>query len=656
MYYSQVSPFAMDVLGNTLAFLVLLILCFLCGLSATDLECGGVYTENEITIESPNYLNKPDGHTTCDFIFKDDHCSTQYFFHFVNFYLEKTSDCNATGLEIEGQDVLCGYQNGTKIYYSEYGTLRVKFYSRRHKSDEKFKILVTKIPCDYVLGYSRVKRSFHNRVCKSYEVPNTFDAMQYPRHFYNYMQLPFIQQQNTAVKACCATRYDSKNFLISSPNFPYEKDTGSDCTYHIYRVNHNICKIRLNFLYYWNGYQTPAGCKNGYLEIDEKRICGCNSGLKLVADFGAHYGNFPKVIKFKSNGHSEMSRGFVIEVLQEECLSNSGLINNALHNFPYKQSLCPLIRHDPYIDIRFFYPSFLNARSDLKCSGLGAKDLFALTRLPLWKYMSQCPREKLPKRCLEISDKVGCLSTPGYPFYYPPNLNLCYRFIKSPGYCAVKLIMLDFLIESSYQCSKDYVLLGDGKRYCGHQLYNTFSVLTFVNGTFEDVSFVTDNSISCRGFKAWFTQIPCTGTTPSPTTKPSVTTQDPTLPPTTIFYPTTSISTTEVPVTTPAPTLPPSTITYPITITSTTEEPVTTPLPTIPPTIPPTMPPTTITDPVTVTTTAEPTSTPFPNTTIATTSAPSECVQEYSEKYFQIDINHTNLVDNTCRFLIRKYA
>ncbi|GJQ67211.1 hypothetical protein Trydic_g8118 [Trypoxylus dichotomus] len=618
----------MDVSGNTLAFLVLLILWFLSGLSATNLDCGGVYTENEVTIESPTYINSLNRTVTCEFIFKDDKCSTQYFFHFVNFYLDETSDCSASGLEVEGQGILCGYRNKTEVYYSQYGVLRVKFYSRQ-LPDEKFKILVTKIPCDSNFANTRLKRSF-DQTCKSFEIPTVFQASQGPPYYYNNIQWPLIKEQNTVRKACCAARYDSKHFLLSSPNFRYGKNNAADCVYHIYRANNNICKIRFNFLYYWNGEQTVNGCDGGYIEIDGKRICGCNTGLKLEAAFDRQYGNIPKVIRYKSNDHSERIGGFTIEVFQEECLS---------------------------------YNNF-------KCSGWGQKEWYALANHTLWRYTPECKSEKSPTKCLEIRNRSGCLKSPGYPFYYPDNLNLCYRFIKSPGYCSVKLIILDFLIQHSYQCTKDYVLLGNGKRYCGHQLYNTFSILTFANGTFEDFVFVTDDRISCRGFKAWFVQMPCEH--PDPTTKKPLTTRAPTIPPTTITYPITTTPTTKKPVTTQPPTLPPSTVTYPVT--TTTEEPLTTPHPTTPPT---TIPTTTITSPVTtvfttifttIFTTEQPT-TPIPTTIFVTTevpsteytstepditTAPSPCIEEYREKSFQIDLNYVSLVDNTCSFVIYK--
>ena len=52
---------------------------------------------------------------------------------------------------------------------------------------------------------------------------------------------------------------------------------------------------------------------------------------------------------------------------------------------------------------------------------------------------------------------------------------LCFRFQRLTGYCHVQLFMLDFSLEPSEQCVKDYLLLGGRWRYCGESLQSTAS-------------------------------------------------------------------------------------------------------------------------------------------------------------------------------------
>ncbi|KAI4466155.1 spermadhesin cub domain superfamily [Holotrichia oblita] len=432
--------------------LVLLVLCN----AAAGLNCGGTYTDNEVTIEFPNYNNYSFDNTVCEFIFKDDQCSTQYFFNFEYFDLAGSDKCDITGLEIEGQDVLCGNQTGTKMYYSQNGILNVKFYSRLNRRDDRFKILVSKIPCETSAVSRQVKRSIFHQTCKSYEIPLQTNSEQYKSpwnyYYHNPIHWPLITQQNSDQKFCCATKYDSKHFMIASPNFLYGKNNPVNCVYHIYRAHSNICRIRFNFLYFSNGYHTTQGCQHGYLEIDGKYICGCKTDLKLSSVFDKNYGNIPKVLKFQSDGYSaEKISGFAVEVFQDECPSKHQpyhigvarvkraslrrdrrwLISNnfsPMHVAPYS----PYYSHQQalsnpsgsYIDTTAFNPFAQIGWNDHKCKEW---DSTLLIKDKLWRNMPQCSNGKSPRHCYEIRDRTGCLKTPGYPFYYPNNLNLCYR-------------------------------------------------------------------------------------------------------------------------------------------------------------------------------------------------------------------------------------
>lgn len=73
--------------------------------------------------------------------------------------------------------------------------------------------------------------------------------------------------------------------------------------------------------------------------------------------------------------------------------------------------------------------------------------------------------------CTTISVPEGLLSSPQFPNFYPNNANICYRFSRSPDTCKLQLSILDFDVESSPGCYKDYLMIGNqNTRYCGRTL------------------------------------------------------------------------------------------------------------------------------------------------------------------------------------------
>lgn len=437
--------------------LVLLVLCGTKELLAAGLNCGGTYTDEEVRIEFPNYDNYTLENTVCQFVFRDDQCSTQYSFNFEYFDLADSENCETTGLEVEEQDVLCGKLSGTKIYYSQNGVLNLKFYSHSLRRADRFKILISKIPCETNAVSRHVKRSIFHHTCRSYEVPLQVTSDQYKlswNYYYNPIHRPLVTQQNSNQKFCCAAKYDSRHFMIASPNFRYGKNNPVNCAYHIYRANSNICRIRFNFVFYSNGYQTAQGCQNGYLELDGKQICGCKTDLKLSSIFDKHYGDIPKILRFNSEGYpTGKLSGFVIEVLQDECPNKIQPYHIAIPrmkraslrrrdrrwivpnefapvHFP---AYNPYYTHQQvlsnptgsYIDTTSFDPISQIGWNDQKCKEW---DTTQLEKNKLWRNMPQCSSNgKTTAKCHEIRDKSGCLKTPGYPFYYPSNLDQCYR-------------------------------------------------------------------------------------------------------------------------------------------------------------------------------------------------------------------------------------
>lgn len=112
-------------------------------------------------------------------------------------------------------------------------------------------------------------------------------------------------------------------------------------------------------------------------------------------------------------------------------------------------------------------------------------------------------------RCQVLNEARGWIQSPGYPQAYPNDVRKCYRFQRLTGYCHIQLFMLDFSLEPSADCVKDYILLGGRWRYCGESLLATGTVLDMSSAPQMDVLLVSDGQHSGRGFRALYQHVPC---------------------------------------------------------------------------------------------------------------------------------------------------
>ncbi|KAK0178733.1 hypothetical protein PV327_007596 [Microctonus hyperodae] len=150
------------------------------------------------------------------------------------------------------------------------------------------------------------------------------------------------------------------------------------------------------------------------------------------------------------------------------------------------------------------FHNYLPANSELGIIFHGA----TLSKSPNY----QGSRNSLPSlgNCRLISVAEGIISSPGYPNHYPNNVNLCYRFLKTPNGCKLNMAILDFDLENSVGCTKDFLLFSNqNSRYCGRSLTGTKTILEFPRNNIIDVRFATDSFGIGRGFNIGFVQIPC---------------------------------------------------------------------------------------------------------------------------------------------------
>ncbi|CAG9814250.1 unnamed protein product [Phaedon cochleariae] len=534
----------------------------------TKIQCGGEFTEKLSILQSPLNSEESSASLDCLYLLKaPEVCPLYYKFEFIKFNLQDSVGCVNERLEIDDQDALCGVKIRNRKYFAKNGSLQLRFKSDGafDQPERGFKILVTRSDCE----------------AEQLTTTETITTTQYetespPLSFVPFNIPTFVEDP----PRCCQNTFNSKMFLLTSPNFPYSLNKNTECTYVIHKADQGICRVRLNFQFFWMGSAIRNNCPYGYLKVDGKYICGCNRELRLITTFD---NSNLKVITFKSQGINFTSQsGFVVEVIQDECprkyypadtlgnrlwnssrklkfsndLSNGfdwlrnaqeasvqklQLVNERSEisdddgNFYYRDkpkvvktvyffaepdyNALPAVPQDiertTYVDTESIN-SIVTSLDQYQCESWNQNQLSILFER-YGRNLQTCRQTQVYEDkssngrsdCVELDYLEGYFRSPGYPYYYPQNLNMCYRFRKQPGYCAIRILMVDFQLENSRSCNKDFVSLDNYYRHCGSNLNRQTLTIDLNNKPHQDMTFVTDTAISCRGFSGVYRQIAC---------------------------------------------------------------------------------------------------------------------------------------------------
>lgn len=433
-------------------------------------NCIKVITNNQsfITSNLQNFASNS-SNTNCSYIFKGPSCPTVYTFKFLNFRLPFSKECVKNRFEIQSV-VLCGNITGRKFYYSANGTLTARFISHLLSKDEGFKILVKRSFC--FLNRNNMTFDWQNKI--NSVLPNITNYQTHVNTDYQYTP-----------QFCCKNIYNSKHFFLLNPGFPRSYNQQQECIYRIYRANHNICRLRLHFLYFRIEKDSNYSCNSNFLQIDGKSICGCKIGLKLISSFDALWNNTPKVFIFKNNKTTKnIFNGFVIEVIQDECpervkptngtfslnyLDNKNIsqaqskqlysiksadsIDTSSHVSTTKNWNSNILQHFYYFDVPKSYnlqKGFrdreetnyvdileldalpFDSHDNCMCERWGAAEWSLLYKRILWSSTAKCDtitNSINNQQCENVNFVKGYIQSPNYPAYYPAGLNICYRFI-----------------------------------------------------------------------------------------------------------------------------------------------------------------------------------------------------------------------------------
>ena len=153
----------------------------------------------------------------------------------------------------------------------------------------------------------------------------------------------------------------------------------------------------------------------------------------------------------------------------------------------------------------------------------GKSNLFLFSTSLTWRVFHLFQNEKCyyslvlePSACPNmaiLTGTSGIITSPFYPGNYDNNHNCIWKIMASTGNL-VKLVIQDMEIESGTNCRYDYIQIQDAVIYGSGVLPGRLCGSLTSNSTFSSyhetliVCFVTDGSLTARGFKARYTVIP----------------------------------------------------------------------------------------------------------------------------------------------------
>ncbi|RWS30599.1 hypothetical protein B4U80_09973 [Leptotrombidium deliense] len=165
-------------------------------------------------------------------------------------------------------------------------------------------------------------------------------------------QIPGTCFEKKALVHICEERFSEPEFYITSPRFPEEYPSNSECKYYIKKNAKNVCGLQLTFLHF--DLEAVNDCFYDRLEMEGEKYCGnlppnTIKMLPFVED--------QKVLSFISDKQA-VSAGFQIKVKQlTQCRDPKHLPPPPTCNFCTKDSVGILISYN--------YPN--NYRNNLAC-------------------------------------------------------------------------------------------------------------------------------------------------------------------------------------------------------------------------------------------------------------------------------------------------
>ncbi|CAM1300261.1 Uncharacterised protein g2655 [Pycnogonum litorale] len=375
-------------------------------------NCNINLSRRQFTLTSPNYPEEYENNADCVYTIEkaENVCTLQL--QFVNFELEESANCGRDYIEIDGAR-FCGRfaPNTTREVPFDSPVKRMIFHTNSRVTNKGFEINVSQVSCK-------------EPTSKEGALPSAADPK-------------------------CSATYQQSSFQIKSPNFPNVYPNRANCQYVLRKSRPDICQLEMKF----NSFEIEGStnCTADYLDIMGMRICGAMpAGRTKHFEFVGE----EMIVSFKTDEASSR-QGFDVQVTQIPCGSTD--------------------------------------RPDLRSP-------IPPTRRPL----SGCENN--------FYADSGDFRSENHPKNYPDNFDCMYQFLKQDGFCALELSFEDFSLETSNDCTTDYVSI-DGKKYCGTQLKGQTVSIPFNGRQHVSFVFMSDDRDNDRGFAGRYRLLTCESAT-----------------------------------------------------------------------------------------------------------------------------------------------
>ena len=257
----------------------------------------------------------------------------------------------------------------------------------------------------------------------------------------------------------CSQVVDQQEANLFSPNYPNPYPSNQDCLHMVRRFTPNVCKLEVTFDDFEIQPSDPnAYCKYDFVDFNGLRVCGdvikgeIRSYLFPSETFAIHF--------HSDNSVTSSDKFFRINVRQIECETNQN------------QNQIPIEETSNHSNKQHF--------------------------------------QKVPNCNRVISGSAFELKSPEYPYNYPNNMNCKYTILKEksgPKICQLEVNFVDMNIETSDDCSRDYLNF-NGQLMCGSLSTETTRLYLFEGNQFI-INFVSNDYQSERGFYLRIRQREC---------------------------------------------------------------------------------------------------------------------------------------------------
>ncbi|CAH0557161.1 unnamed protein product [Brassicogethes aeneus] len=517
--------------------------------------CGDVFTKKQFVLESANYPLAYPENADCSYLIKGPYCPTYFQFQFLDFNVEQSPGCVKDRLEVDNLDALCGTKNGIKNYYSKTGALQVHFKSDATMSGRGYKILISRLPCN--MNTNTTKITPEKPIVTNY-IPatnshqcclNTYNSKimlitspNFPYTVNSPIECVYkIQKHNNMV---CRLRMEFIFFNLGQQKY-------NDCQEGHIEIDGKLicgCKANLKLISQFNEGEhdkvirfKSSGLKRPFqtgfvIKViqDEcpKRYIPAKLLNNLNGTTGFHFYNDQKnkvawpghtQVTLKNRLHDINERTEILDDNVNTIESDNAVTHIYYFSYPEEDEVIPQksykdVEETSYVytvNINYILPDSNDFNYCYNWHTYQFNNLYSTYN----KNSLQCQNTNqgtnnyhpTEKNCVDLNYVKGYFKSPGYPLNYPSNVNICYRFRKQTGYCAIKVYVNDFQLEPSQDCNNAYLLWANGHKFCGDSLHNSIGTFDFTTSNHLEASFVSNRrSFYCqRGFYGTYEQVPC---------------------------------------------------------------------------------------------------------------------------------------------------